>query len=102
MVVLLFPLIRLILLIIQISGSFAVAKGVLGEIASRLRERCLRDAKGGAEPGPVGPGSGFGPPGNLHGGRPPPFGDIRASSSGGYGNLKVHSIIISLWAYLFS
>lgn len=76
----------------QISGSFGVAKEALGEIASRLRDRCLRDAKGGPEPAPVGPVPRFGPPG----GRTPPFGSIRASTSGGYGNFKVHSFIISL------
>ncbi|KAK6913500.1 K Homology domain, type 1 [Dillenia turbinata] len=41
--------------LVQISGNYGVAKDALGEIASRLRARFLRDANAGAEHAPVGP-----------------------------------------------
>ncbi|WCJ25378.1 RNA-binding KH domain-containing protein [Euphorbia peplus] len=70
--------------LVQISGSFAVAKDALAEIASRLRVRTLRDANTGTEPGPPGRVQGFGPTRNLPG-RNPQLSDILgAGSSGGY------------------
>ena len=80
------------LLIVQISGNFGVAKDALAEIASRLRARCLRDANGGAEPAPVRPVKGFGHAGSLPGRGSHPSGSIRAGSSSGYEPLKVYSI----------
>ncbi|XP_050227802.1 KH domain-containing protein At4g18375-like [Mercurialis annua] len=70
--------------LVQISGNFSVAKDALSEIASRLRVRTLRDANGGTEPGPVGPGQGFGTARSLPGRGPPPSGMMGPSSSGGY------------------
>ncbi|KAK3012527.1 hypothetical protein RJ639_009100 [Escallonia herrerae] len=70
--------------LVQISGDFGVSEVALAEIASRLRARCLRDAKAGAGPVPVGPVKGFGPPVNLRGRGPPPSGTIGAGSSGEY------------------
>lgn len=74
----------------QISGNFAVAKDALAEISSRLRARCLRDAKVVGEPAPVRPHTGYGHPGKVHGG--PPLGsDSRAfDSPGAYSQFKVH------------
>ena len=80
------------LLIVQISGNFGVAKDALAEIASRLRARCLRDASGGAEPAPVRPVKGFGHAGSLPGRGSYPSDPIRAGSSSGYEPLKVYSI----------
>ena len=66
------------------SGSYGVAKEVLGMIPSRFRARCLRDGKPGADSGP-GPGSGSGsgsgpgfvPRGNFPSGGPPSFGTVQ-------------------------
>ncbi|XP_057462363.1 KH domain-containing protein HEN4-like [Actinidia eriantha] len=74
--------------LVQISGSFGVAKDALAEIASRLRARCLRDANGGAEPAPVRPVKGFGHAGSLPGRGSYPSGPIRAGSFSGYEPLK--------------
>ncbi|GMP28392.1 hypothetical protein CsSME_00003962 [Camellia sinensis var. sinensis] len=74
--------------LVQISGYFGVAKDALAEIASRLRERCLRDVNAGAEPSPVGPVKGFGRVGSLPGVGPHPSGPIRAGSSRGYEFVK--------------
>lgn len=49
----------------QISGSFAVAKDALVEIASRLRTRCLHDANTRGELSSVRPLPGFSPGGHL-------------------------------------
>ncbi|GAB4827871.1 hypothetical protein Ancab_034755 [Ancistrocladus abbreviatus] len=51
--------------LVQVSGSFAVAKDALTEIASRLRTRCLRGASAGTEPAPDGPVRGYGPTGSF-------------------------------------
>lgn len=72
--------------LVQISGNYGVAKDALAEIASRFRARCLRDTKAGTEPAPIGPGPGFGPRGNIPGGRPPPPETLGGSRSGGYEN----------------
>ncbi|XP_021763554.1 KH domain-containing protein At4g18375-like [Chenopodium quinoa] len=58
--------------LVQVSGSFAVAKDALAEIASRLRARCLRDATVTAEPAPPRPRPvhGYGPTGGYPRGGP--------------------------------
>ncbi|KAL6587910.1 hypothetical protein OROMI_000888 [Orobanche minor] len=53
--------------LVQISGSFAIVKDALIEIASRLRTRCLRDADIRGEPTSVRPLPGFSPAGGLGG-----------------------------------
>ncbi|GAB4832309.1 hypothetical protein Ancab_006320 [Ancistrocladus abbreviatus] len=53
--------------LVQVSGSFAVAKDALAEIASRLRARCLRGATAGTEPALDGPLPGYGPTGSFPG-----------------------------------
>ncbi|KAK6927950.1 K Homology domain, type 1 [Dillenia turbinata] len=56
--------------LVQISGNYGVAKDALGEIASRLRARFLRDANAGGEHAPVGPMHGraeHAPVGPIHG-----------------------------------
>ncbi|GAV75664.1 KH_1 domain-containing protein [Cephalotus follicularis] len=70
--------------LVQISGTFGVAKEALAEIASRLRVRTLRDASVGVQHAPVGSAHGFGHPGSLRSGGPPPFGAMRDGSSVGY------------------
>ncbi|GLU01620.1 hypothetical protein SLE2022_189220 [Rubroshorea leprosula] len=70
--------------LVQISGNFRVAEGALGEIASRLRIRTLRDANAGPEPAPTGPVQGFGPGRSLPGSGPPPSAAISAGKFGGY------------------
>ncbi|GKV16813.1 hypothetical protein SLEP1_g27395 [Rubroshorea leprosula] len=70
--------------LVQISGNFRVAEDALGEIASRLRVRTLRDANAGAEPAPTGPVQGFGPGRSLPGSGPPPSAAISAGKFGGY------------------
>ncbi|KAK9700178.1 hypothetical protein RND81_08G221600 [Saponaria officinalis] len=60
--------------LVQVSGSFAVAKDALGEIACRLRERCLRDGGVDAEPALPKPVQGYGPTGSFSRGGPPPLG----------------------------
>lgn len=81
------------MILIQVSGSFGIAKDALGEIASRLRARFLRDANSGGEPFPAGPvqGQGFGPVGSLPGRGPPAAGPIGPGSYGGYEPFKVSS-----------
>ncbi|XAR51542.1 hypothetical protein NMG60_11006196 [Bertholletia excelsa] len=74
--------------LVQVSGSFGVARDALGEIASRLRVRCLRDASGGAEPPPVGPVKKFGPAGGIPVGSQHPSGPFRVGSSSGYEFIK--------------
>ncbi|KAI3665537.1 hypothetical protein L6452_44164 [Arctium lappa] len=69
--------------LVQVSGSFGSAKDALGEIASRYRARCLRDAKPGADPAPA-----FSSRGNLTGERPSPSGVTRGGRSGGYEPFK--------------
>ncbi|KAL2247030.1 UNVERIFIED_CONTAM: KH domain-containing protein HEN4 [Sesamum indicum] len=76
--------------LVQISGSFGVAKDALVEIASRLRTRCLRDANSRVEPGPVRPFPGFNPAGNLRGGGLPLSSTIGAGSSRRYEHLQDH------------
>lgn len=71
--------------LVQVSGSYGVAKDALAEIASRFRARALRDAKPGPESAP---GPGFGPRGNLPGEGPSPSGAIRRGRSGGYEPFK--------------
>lgn len=76
--------------LVQVSGSFGIAKDALGEIASRLRARFLRDANSGGEPVPTGPvqGQGFGPLGSLPGRGPRAAGPIGPGSYGGYEPFK--------------
>ncbi|PWA34273.1 K Homology domain-containing protein [Artemisia annua] len=71
--------------LVQVSGSYGVAKEVLGEIASRFRARCLRDGKPGADSGP---GAGFVPRGNFPSGGPPSFGTLQGGHPGGFGSSK--------------
>ncbi|KAI3462534.1 hypothetical protein Pfo_019197 [Paulownia fortunei] len=74
--------------LVQISGSFGVAKDALVEIASRLRTRCLRDANTRGEPASVRPLPGFGPARNLHGGDLPLSSTIVPGSLGRYEHLQ--------------
>ncbi|KZV31777.1 KH domain-containing protein [Dorcoceras hygrometricum] len=62
--------------LVQICGSFGVARDVLTEISLRLRTRCLRDANALVEPAPVRSIPRFDPASNLRGGHP------RSSPSG--------------------
>ncbi|GLT34034.1 hypothetical protein SLA2020_085800 [Shorea laevis] len=70
--------------LVQISGNFRVAEDALGEIASRLRVRTLRDANAGAEPAATVPVQGFGPGRSLPGSGPPPSAATSAGKFGGY------------------
>ncbi|KAK4426659.1 KH domain-containing protein HEN4 [Sesamum alatum] len=74
--------------LVQISGSFGVAKDALLEIASRLRTRCLRDANTMGEPAPVRPLPGFNPAGNLRSGGLPLSSTVGAGSSRRYEHLQ--------------
>ncbi|KAJ8442504.1 hypothetical protein Cgig2_022387 [Carnegiea gigantea] len=74
--------------LVQVSGSFAVAKDAMGEIASRLRARCLRDGSTGAESAPPRPVHGYGPLGNFPRGGPPIPGPIGVGSSVSYDGVK--------------
>ncbi|KAL3637810.1 hypothetical protein CASFOL_018258 [Castilleja foliolosa] len=56
--------------LVQITGRSEIAKDALVEIASRLRMRCLRDDNIREEPASFRSLPGFGPEGNLRGGRP--------------------------------
>nr|XP_043616535.1 KH domain-containing protein At4g18375-like [Erigeron canadensis] len=67
--------------LVQVSGSYSVAKDALTEIASRYRARCLRDMQTGTEPAPA---SGYMPRGNLASEGPSPSGVIRGGRPGGY------------------
>ncbi|XP_019249279.1 PREDICTED: KH domain-containing protein HEN4-like isoform X2 [Nicotiana attenuata] len=75
--------------LVQISGSFGVAKDALVEIASRLRTRSLRDVNSKAESGPVRRLSGFGPSEDFRSGDPQRSGVMEAGSSRRYDHLKV-------------
>lgn len=66
-----------------------VAKDALLEIASRLRERCLRRANAAPNPVPAGPFQGFSAPESFSGRGPMPSGMIGAGSSGRYDHFKV-------------
>lgn len=76
------------------SGSFAVAKDALAEIASRLRARCLRDAGIAAEPTLPPPRSvqGYGPPGDFHRGGLPAPGPVGMGSLGSYNSVEVNTL----------
>nr|XP_009791220.1 PREDICTED: KH domain-containing protein At4g18375-like [Nicotiana sylvestris]XP_009791222.1 PREDICTED: KH domain-containing protein At4g18375-like [Nicotiana sylvestris] len=74
--------------LVQISGSFGVAKDALVEIASRLRARSLRDVNSKAESAPVRPLSGFGPSEDFRSGDPQRSGVMEAGSSRRYDHLK--------------
>lgn len=74
--------------LVQISGNFAVAKDALAEISSRLRARCLRDAKVSGEPAPIRPNTGYGHPGKLHGVPPPGYNSREFDSPGAYNHFK--------------
>ncbi|KAL8123874.1 hypothetical protein AgCh_011754 [Apium graveolens] len=76
--------------LVQISGNFSVAKDALTEISSRLRARCLRDAKVVGEPAPISPNAGYGYPGKLHGGLPPGSSSRGFDSPSAYNHFKVH------------
>ncbi|XP_071731301.1 KH domain-containing protein At4g18375-like isoform X2 [Rutidosis leptorrhynchoides] len=68
--------------LVQVSGSYGVAKDALAEIASRFRARCFRDANPETEPAPL---PGIMPQGNLAVRGPPPFIGIRGGPPpGGY------------------
>ncbi|XP_073272056.1 KH domain-containing protein At4g18375-like isoform X1 [Primulina huaijiensis] len=69
--------------LVQICGSFGVARDALTEISLRLRTRCLRDATALVEPAPVRPIPRFNSARNLRGGLPRPT-PIGAGSSGRY------------------
>lgn len=69
--------------LVQISGNYEVAREALAEVASRLRERCLRNAKSGVEPVPIGTVPGFGSRG-----APSRSGAIGAGRSAGYEPFK--------------
>ncbi|KAI3785255.1 hypothetical protein L1987_44371 [Smallanthus sonchifolius] len=70
--------------LVQVSGAYNAAKDALSEIGLRFRARCLRDAKPGTEPSPVGPVPGFMPQRNLVNEGPSPSGVIRGGRSLGY------------------
>ncbi|KAK1433249.1 hypothetical protein QVD17_10158 [Tagetes erecta] len=70
--------------LVQVSGSHNAAKDALAEIALRFRTRCLRDAKPGSEPSPVGPVPGFMPQRNLYNEGPSLSGILRGARSLGY------------------
>ncbi|KAL2896126.1 KH domain-containing protein HEN4 [Bienertia sinuspersici] len=76
--------------LVQVSGSFAVAKDALAEIASRLRARTLRDGSAAAEPVPPPPRpvQGYGPTGGFPRGPPPVPGPVEMGSSGSYNPVK--------------
>ncbi|KAK6152884.1 hypothetical protein DH2020_012523 [Rehmannia glutinosa] len=74
--------------LVQISGSFGIARDALVEIASRLRTRCLRDENTRGEPASVRPLPGFGPAGNLRGGGLPVSSNIVPGSLGRYEHLQ--------------
>ena len=76
-------------LVYQMSGSHGYTKDALGEIASRYRARCFRDATFGAAPASVGSGAIFSSRGNLPVERPSPSGVARGGRSGGYESFKV-------------
>ncbi|PWA75210.1 K Homology domain-containing protein [Artemisia annua] len=65
--------------LVQVSGGYGTAKDAIGEIASRYRERCLREAKPGLEPAPPFPSRG-----NLPTERPSMSGFAGGGRSGGY------------------
>ncbi|KAL8231124.1 hypothetical protein R6Q57_000901 [Mikania cordata] len=70
--------------LVQVSGIYNAAKDALAEIALRYRTRCLRDAKPGTEPSPMGPVPGFMPQRNLFGEGPSPSGVIQGGRPLGY------------------
>ncbi|GMH27187.1 hypothetical protein Nepgr_029030 [Nepenthes gracilis] len=74
--------------LVQVSGSFAVAKDALAEIASRLRTRCLRDGNAGPEPAPEGPVPGYGPAGGFPSRGVVPSGSSEVGSSAGHSVVK--------------
>lgn len=74
--------------LVQISGSFGIAKDALVEITSRLRTRCLRDANTRVETASVRPLPGFGLPENLRGGGLPLSSTTIVRSSGRYENIQ--------------
>ncbi|CAN4116810.1 unnamed protein product [Withania somnifera] len=74
--------------LVQISGSIGVAKDVLVEISSRLRERCLRDANSKVESTPVRPLPGFVPSEDFRSGDPHRSSVMGAGSSRRYEHLK--------------
>ncbi|KAL3813249.1 hypothetical protein ACJIZ3_014517 [Penstemon smallii] len=74
--------------LVQISGSFGVAKDALGEISSRLRTRFLRDVNSKGEPAPDRPLPEFGPARHLNAGGLHPSNAYAAGSSGRYEILK--------------
>lgn len=74
--------------LVQVSGSFAVAKDALAEIASRLRLRCLRTPNT-AQPAPDEPIPGFSPARSfVRGGMPPPHDLAGDGGSVSYDRMK--------------
>ncbi|XP_047316310.1 KH domain-containing protein At4g18375-like isoform X1 [Impatiens glandulifera] len=69
--------------LVQISGSSLIVKDLLVEIASRLRERFLRDPNSGPKPPPVRPPRDFSPRGNH-----PRYPTRRGGGSSGYEYLE--------------
>ncbi|XP_051117526.1 KH domain-containing protein At4g18375-like [Andrographis paniculata] len=74
--------------LIQICGSFGMAKDALIEIASRLRTRCLRDANSKGEPAPARPLPRYCPTEDLYSGGFPPLNTARAGSSVSYEHMR--------------
>ncbi|XP_031108956.1 KH domain-containing protein At4g18375-like isoform X1 [Ipomoea triloba] len=74
--------------LVQISGTFGVAKDALTEIASRLRTRSLRDSNAKVEPAPLRMAPGFGPPGDFPVVSLPPHGGLGTGSSSRFDYLK--------------
>ncbi|KAK9041220.1 hypothetical protein V6N11_016331 [Hibiscus sabdariffa] len=72
--------------LVQISGNFGVVKDALAEIASRLRERTLRDVNAG-EPASVVSVHGFGPSRNMPDG-PPLAAALGPGHSGGFESFR--------------
>lgn len=70
-----------------------VARDALVEIASRLRERCLRRANAAPNPPPLGPFQGFSAPESFPGRGPLSSGMIGAGSSSGYDHLMVTGLV---------
>ncbi|XP_030529117.1 KH domain-containing protein HEN4-like isoform X2 [Rhodamnia argentea] len=74
--------------LVQVSGSFGVAKDVLAEISSRLRVRTLRDENAGGKADSIGTPQGFASGGSLRARRLPLSGSVGAGSSYEYEDFK--------------
>lgn len=74
--------------LVQVSGSFGVAKDALAEISSRIRARTLRDENAGGKADSIGPPRGFASGGSLHARRLPLSGPVGVGSSYEYEHFK--------------